>query len=126
MKRVVKIADVLLDNPLFIEDEFAIKNTQAVTFKTLSGGTVVYESIKRNNANYITLTSDDNGWQRYETINNILLLLDDLGFTFPILLEDGATVKCRLAIEHEKAIQATKLYEGSKWYKVKIFLARVE
>ena len=119
MVRVVKIGDIDLDNPLFIKESFAIKNVQAVASRTIGGGTIVYESQKQANANYLTLASFETGWQKEETIEAIKALADDLGVTTTIITTKGA-IEARFAHEKAEVIKAEPIYDGSRWYRVEI------
>ena len=120
MVRVVKIGDIDLDNPLFIKESFAIKNVQAVASRTVGGGTIVYESQKQTNANYLTLASFETGWQREETIEAIRTLADDLGVITTITTQSGDLLAVRFAHEKAEVIKAEPLYDGSRWYRVEI------
>jgi len=124
MKRVTQIGDIVLDNSLFLKETFGIKNVKAKSFYTLEGGIVVFESIKRGSANNITLESLDSGWQKGETIEEIVQLANNLNVTTTIIL-DGVTVNARFRLEDEEPIAVEQLYEGSNWYKVVIKMAYV-
>ena len=124
MKRVIKIGGVSLDNPLFWVESFDIKNVKGVSFDTLSGGKIIYESIKRNSAINLTLESRDTGWIKEETLKNIITLADYLGVEVDVTFSDNTTAKARFRLE-EKAIEYEPLYDGSKWYKVTIRMAFV-
>jgi len=125
MTKVVKIGTIELDNPLFIQEEFKAKVGKAKTFGTLNGGAIVYESVKRNNADYITLISKNSGWIKEDTLQNILLLLDDLGVEIDIELESGSTIKVRPALEKDIIQTEDIINENGGWYSVKISLCRV-
>ena len=124
MKRVIKIGGVSLDNPLFWVESFDIKNVKGVSFNTLSGGKIIYESIKRNSAMNLTLESRDTGWIKEETLKNIITLADYLGVEIDVTFSDNTTAKARFRLE-ERAIEYEPLYDGSKWYKVTIRMAFV-
>jgi hypothetical protein len=124
MKRVVKIGGISLDNPLFWVESFEIKNVKAVSFETLGGGKIVYESVKRGSANNLTLESRDTGWIKEETLENLINLIDYLGVEVDVEFSDGGIKKARFRLE-EKAIEYEPLYDGSKWYKVTIRMAFV-
>ena len=119
MKRVIKIGGVSLDNPLFWVESFDIKNVKGVSFNTLSGCKIIYESIKRNSAMNLTLESRDTGWIKEETLKNIITLADYLGVEIDVTFSDNTTAKARFRLE-EKAIEYEPLYDGSKCYKVTI------
>ncbi len=123
MIRVVKIADITLDNTLFINESYEPKNVKAVSFGTLGGSKIVYESARRDNANDLTLESLDNGWQREETLNKIVELANILGESVDLTTADGGVVGARFKHEESKIITASMLYEGSDWYKVTIKMA---
>jgi hypothetical protein len=124
MKRVIKIGGVSLDNPLFWIESFDIKNVKGVSFNTLSGGKIIYESIKRNSAMNLTLESRDTGWIKEETLKNIITLADYLGVEIDVTFSDNTTAKARFRLE-ERAIEYEPLFDGSKWYKVTIRMAFV-
>ena len=124
MKRVIKIGGVSLDNPLFWIESFDIKNVKGVSFNTLSGGKIIYESIKRNRAMNLTLESRDTGWIKEETLKNIITLADYLGVEIDVTFSDNTTAKARFRLE-ERAIEYEPLFDGSKWYKVTIRMAFV-
>ena len=124
MKRVIKIGGVSLDNPLFWVESFDIKNVKGVSFNTLSGGKIIYESIKRNSAMNLTLESRDTGWIKEETLKNIITLADYLGVEIDVTFSDNTTAKARFRLE-ERAIEYEPLFDGSKWYKVTIRMAFV-
>jgi len=126
MTKIVKIGDILLDYPLFIKEEFKQKNVRAIAFDTIGGNKVVYESIKRNSANYITLISKDSGWLREETIKDILLLADDIEVETTITKDDGGIVKVRFAYEIEEIIKVEDVVnENGGWFKVEIALCMI-
>ena len=124
MKRVIKIGGVSLDNPPFWIESFDIKNVKGVSFNTLSGGKIIYESIKRNSAMNLTLESRDTGWIKEETLKNIITLADYLGVEIDVTFSDNTTAKARFRLE-ERAIEYEPLFDGSKWYKVTIRMAFV-
>jgi len=124
--RAVKLAGVIFDNPLFIKEEFELKDVKGKSFNTLNGGIIVYESVKRNNANYITLNSKNSGWIRKETIEAIISVLDDLNVEVDLELESGEIIKVRPALEKAPVIKTEDLInENSGWYNVTISLCRV-
>jgi len=124
--KAISLGGVMFDNPLFIKEEFDLKNVKGKAFNTLNGGIIVYESIKRNNANYITLISNDSGWIRKETLDDILILLDDLNVEVDLELDDGNTIKVRPALEKGEVVKVEHLVnENSGWYNVTISLCRV-
>ena len=125
MKRVKKIGSIKLDNHLFWLESFDLKNVKGVAFNTLDGGKIVYESIKRDIANNITLDSQEYGWQLEETIEKIVLLADELDVTTTITFIDDTEIKVRFRIEESDVIKVEQKYEGSKWYSVTIKMARV-
>jgi len=125
MKRVKKIGDIELDNHLFWLESFDLKNVKGISFNTLDGGKIVYESIKRGSANNITLDSKDYGWQLEETIEKIMLLADELDVTTSITFTDNTEIKVRFGIEESDVIKVEQKYEGCKWYSVTIKMARV-
>ena len=125
MKKVVSIENIKLDNPLFIKESFPINNVRASVFRTLGGGVVVYESVKRENDNYITLQSSDTGWIKEETLESIRAIADNVGVRTYIVLEDGTSINVRFAYEKGEVIQAEPIFDGSPWHKVEIKLCKV-
>jgi len=126
MRKVIKIGSINLDYPLFIKEEFLQKNVRAVAFDTIGGSKIVYESIKRNSANYITLISKDSGWQKEATINNILNLADDLDVETTLTFSDNTTLKVRFAYELGEVIKTEDVInENGNWFKVEIKMCRV-
>jgi len=126
MRKVIKIGSINLDYPLFIKEEFLQKNVKAVAFDTLAGSKIVYESIKRNSANYITLISKDSGWQKETTINNILTLADDIEVETTITFKDDTTLKVRFAYELGEVIKTEDVInENGNWFKVEIKMCRI-
>jgi hypothetical protein len=125
MKRVKKIGSIKLDHNLFWLESFDVKNVKGVSFNTLDGGSIVYESIKRGSANNITLDSKDYGWQLEETIEKILLMADDIDVTTKITFTDDTELDVRFKVEENEVIKVEPKYEGSKWYNVTIKMMRV-
>ena len=126
MRKVIKIGSINLDYPLFIKEEFLQKNVRAVAFDTLAGSKIIYESIKRNSANYITLISKESGWQKEATINNILNLADDLDVETTITFKDDTTLKVRFAYELGEVIKTEDVInENGNWFKVEIKMCRI-
>ena len=127
MTRIMKIGDIILDYDLFIEEEYnTTNNTQGKAFKTLSGGLIVYEKVKRINTQYITLISKDSGWQKEETVKNILLLLDDIDIETTITNKLGIITQVRPAVEKGAIISVSDaVNEDGKWLKVTIRLCRI-
>jgi len=123
--RAIKIGDIELENGLWIKEEFYPRHVQAKSFTTIGGGGVVFESVKRNSLNYITLDSKESGWIRKETLQKILFLSDDVGVEVDLIFDDGGSVRVRFAHEKGEVIRAEAIYEGSKWYRVEISLCRV-
>jgi len=123
MIRIKKIGGIELDNPLYMLESFEIKNVKAVSFNTLGGSKIVYESIRRDNANNITLDSMENGWLRLETLQKIVNLANELGLTVDLTTTDNSTVKARFRLEEKEVVKAEPLFEGSEWYKVTIKMA---
>ena len=79
MTRIKNIGGIELESSLFLIESFAVKNVQAVKFETLDGGAVIFESIKRDSANNITLDSRENGWLKEDTISKLVSIANDLG-----------------------------------------------
>jgi len=126
MRKVTKIGSIKLDYPLFIKEEFLQKNVKAVAFDTIGGSKIVYESIKRSSANYITLISKDSGWQKEATINNILTLADDIEVETEITFKDDTTLKVRFAYELGEVIKTEDVInENGNWFKVEIKMCRI-
>ena len=125
MLMVKKIGGIELENKLWFKESFDVKNVRGIAFNTIGGGKVVYESIKRNNANYITLESKNNGWIKEDTLKKIATLADDIGVETTIVFDNDNEVKVRFAYEKGEVIKAEPIYEGSKWYRVEINLCRV-
>ena len=125
MKRVKQIGNIPLDNHLFWVETFNIKSVKGISFNSLDGGKIVYESIKRGSANNITLNSQDYGWQLEETIKKIVALADGLDVTTTIIFTDDTEMKVRFRIEENEVIKTEQKYEGSKWYNVTIKMAKV-
>ena len=124
--RVVKIADIELEYPLWVKEEFSNKRAKAVSFRTLSGGILVYESTKRDNSNYITLESRKGGWIKKDTIKNILDIVDDVGVVLPLTFDTGEVINVRPALEKGDIIQVEDIItDGSSWKKVTINFCRV-
>jgi len=124
--RAVSLGGVTFDNPLFIKEEFNLKDVKGKAFNTLNGGIIVYETPKRNNANYVTLESKMSGWINEITLNKIVTLLDDLDVVVDLTFEDNSSVKVRPALEKGNVVIAENLInENSGWYSVTINLCRV-
>ena len=125
MRRVTKIGEIILDHKLYIKEEFAITSVEAKAFNTVSGGMVVYESIKRNNGSYYTLISYDNGWQTETTLKDILNLANDIDVETTITFDDNSVENVRFAYEKGEVIKAEALFENSEWFKVEIATCRI-
>jgi len=125
MTRIKNIGGIELESSLFLIESFAVKNVQAVKFETLDGGAVIFESIKRDSANNITLDSRENGWLKEDTISKLVSIANDLGIEVTLTTADDATLKARFRLEESEVIKAEQIYEGSKWYKVVIKMARL-
>jgi len=126
MRRISKIGSITLDYPLFIKEEFDSKNVKGVAYSTLSGGKIIYETVKRNNANYITLISKDSGWQKEQTIDNILILLDDIDVSTTITDKNDIITNVRPAVENGNIVTTTDaINEAGSWVKVTINLCEV-
>jgi len=123
--RAVSLGGIDFDYPLFIKEEFNLKDVKGKAFNTLNGGIIVYEAPKRNNADYITLQSKESGWMSKNTLSNIVTLLDDLDVEADLELEDGSTIKVRPALEKGEVIKVDGIYENSGWFRVEIALCRV-
>lgn len=126
MTRIVKVGGIILDYPLFIKEEFDTKYVQGKAFDTLSGGKVIYETVKRNNANYITLISKDSGWQKEDTVQNLLVMLDSLDVLTTITDKNGIITNVRPAVEKGNIITTEDVInEAGAWLKVTINLCEV-
>jgi hypothetical protein len=125
MRKVIKIGDIVLDHPLFIKEEFDVKNVQGTAFDTIGGGKVVFESVKRHNANYYTLTSFENGWLKEDTVRKIIMLADNIGVETTITFDSGSTANVRFAYEKGQIVKAEPIFENSEWFKVEVFLCEV-
>ena len=123
MIKIVKIGNITLDNALFLKESFSIKNVKAVSFDTVGGNKIIYESIKRDNANNITLESLDNGWIKENTLREILLLANNINLKVLLHTNDGGTFYARFRLEESDVIQTEQIYEGSIWYKVTTLMA---
>jgi len=125
MLRIKKIGNIELENVLLVIETFNIKNVKAVSFNTLDGNKIVYESIKRENANNITLDSKEGGWIKEDTLNKIILLGNNLGIETTLTTLEGAEIRARFKLEDSETIKAEAIFESSKWYKVVIKMARI-
>ena len=125
MIRINKIGGISLEHSLFMLESFEVKNVQAVKFKTLDGGAVIYESVKRDNANIITLDSKENGWLREETISKLVAMANDLGVEALLTTTEDTTIKARFRLEEDEVIKVEQVFEGSEWYKVVVKMARL-
>lgn len=126
MTKIKDINGIKFDYPLFIKEEFNLKTIKGKAFNTLNGGKIVYETVKRNSGNYITLISKDSGWIREETLNKVLILLDDLGVETYITTTDDIQIKVRPAVEVGEVIKTSDVInENSGWFKVEIALCRI-
>jgi len=128
MQKVKKIGDIDLDYPLFIKEEFYIKQAKAIINNTLSGGKVVFESVKRDSGNYVTLISKDSGWLKESTIKDILDLLDDIEVETTITLndDDETEIKVRPALEKGNIVKTSDVVnENGGWFKVEINLCKI-
>ena len=124
MNRAVKIGGMSLDYPLVWVESFEVKSVKGVSFNTLSGGKIIYESINRNSAMNLTFESRDTGWIKEETLYELLNIANNLGVEVDVTFSDNTTAKARFRLE-EKAIEYDPLFDGSKWYKVTIRMAFV-
>ena len=124
--KAVSLGGIIFDYPLFIKEEFKIKDVKGKAFNTLGGGLIVYESVKRNNADYITLISKQSGWISKDTLEKLVTLLDDLDVEVDLIFDDNSSVKVRPALEKGEVIKVNDLInENSGWYSVGIVLCRV-
>ena len=124
--KAVSLGGIKFDYPLFVKEEFNIKNVKGKSFETLGGGLIIYESVKRNNADYITLISKQSGWISRETLVKLDTLLDDLAVEVDLLFDDNSSVKVRPALEKGEVIKVSDLInENSGWYSVEIVLCRI-
>jgi hypothetical protein len=125
MIRIVKIKDILLDNPLFYKESFEVKNVEAKRFMSISGNSVIFERYKKNNANNITLESLKNRWITEETLKKLFLIANDLEVKVPLYTKDGLFTYARFRIEEDNVIEYEQIFEGASWYKVTIRMAFV-
>ena len=123
MIKIIKIGNITLDNALFLKESFNVKNVKAVSFDTVGGNKIIYESIKRDNANNITLESLDNGWIKENTLKEILLLANNIDLRVLLHTSNGHSFYARFRLEENDVIQTEQIYEGSIWYKVTILMA---
>ena len=123
MIKIIKIGNITLDNALFLKESFSVKNVRAVSFDTVGGNKIIYESIKRDNANNITLESLDNGWIKENTLKDILLLANSINLKILLYTSNGGSFFARFRLEESDVIQTEQIYEGSTWYKVTILMA---
>ena len=127
MKKVVKIGSVSLDFPLVWREQLAAVGNVATARRTIAGTTVVYEQKNRTTSLNVSLDSLSNGWQAEETVTALIALADGaVGGSVTVEFSDGTSVPARFSYEAKGgAVQANALYEGAKWYRVKIYMARV-
>ncbi len=126
MTKIKDINGIKFDYPLFIKEEFYLKTVKGKALNTLNGGKIVFETIKRNSGDYITLISKDSGWIKEETLKNILILLDDVGVETYITTIEDTQIKVRPAVEIGEVIKASDVInENSGWFKVEIALCRI-
>jgi len=119
--KINKIGNITLEYPLFIKEEFATRNVKAKTFETLGGGLIVYERVKRENANYITLISKDSGWVDKTTLKSIYTLGDALEVEITLYSTDGESYKVRFAHEVGDFLSVEDvIHEDGEWFKVEI------
>ena len=125
MKRVTKIADIELENSLFIQESLQTRNVKSVSSPTISGGVIVSEHIIRANAQNLTLVSLDSGWVSKTVVEAIRNLSDDLGVDTTIVV-DGEEIGVRFRHEVSNgALEFIELYEGSSYCKGTLYLAKI-
>lgn len=124
--KAISLGGITFDNPLFIREEFNLKNVKGKAFNTLNGGLVVYETPKRNNADYYTLISKESGWISKETLQSIISILNGLNVETDLVFDNTLNIKVRPAFEKGEVIVAESLVnENSGFYNVTINLCRV-
>jgi len=52
-------------------------------------------------------------------------MANDLGVEVTLTTTDDTTIKARFRLEEDEVIKVEQVFEGSKWYKVVIKMARV-
>ena len=126
MKKAVRIGSIDFDYKLWVTQEYAAIKNVASARRTVAGTTVVYEQANRNTSLLITLDSKNSGWQKESTVEAIIELADGLlGKSTTLEYDDGTMDSVRFAYETRGgAVQASALYEGADWYKIKIYLGR--
>lgn len=126
MTKIKKISGIELDYPLFIKEEYSTTGVQAKTFQTIGGGIIVYERVKRENSNYLTLISKDSGWVSKDKLREILYLGNSLGVQVNLLTLDGGIIQARFAHENGDFLKTEDvIHENGKWFKVEIALCKI-
>jgi len=125
--KVVKIGDIDLTYGLWWLNFDENQEFTSEVLNTIDGGLVVFTQPIKLNAQYINLSSEDDGWQTKEVKDAIsnLVRLNNSDFT-TITTSDNEVINVRFAYEN-KVFEVEKVSNvlKSKYYKIKLNLGRV-
>ena len=120
-KRLTKIGDIELQNPLHIKEFYNPKNILEKNYIGIDGGLISYQ--KRLKAESRTAYSFESGWLNYQEKEAILNLYNNLGFELTLTYSDNTTERVRF--NHSKGISFAPLFEGSEYYKATINFIKI-
>ena len=127
MKKVIRIENIVLNYGMWWTERDRANQVVAETERTIDGTLLVFEQLNRVSAQNITLESRDDGWQTEAKKDAIINLSNSsIGADVEIEFSDGTTRMCRFAYEvSDGSVQFEPLYDGSEWFKGKVYLALV-
>ena len=127
--KIKQIGSVVLDHSLWwLESENSSK-VQSLIKKNLDGGVIVFEQPKRSSSVIITAQSRDDGWQKEDTLDALVLMANtSLGSVFNITDSDDNVISCRFRHEiQDGAVQFERIADAKEigWFKGVIYMAKV-
>ena len=126
--KITHIGSVELTYPLWWDDYNKSDTFFSSTETTITGGTLVWNTIKANSGKSVTLNSRDDAWQKTSVKDAIIDLANTTDTTTTITLSDGSVLNVRFKHELDGgSVVFERLFDANlvDYYKCKIYLARV-
>jgi len=126
--KITHIGNIELTYPLWWEDFNKSDTFFSSTETTITGGTIVWNTVRDNSGKSVTLNSRGDGWQKISVKDAIISLANSTNTSTTITLSDNTIINVRFKHELSNgALEFERLFDANlvDYYKCKIYLARV-
>lgn len=120
--RLLRVGNITLDEPLFLESEFYSNKITAKSDEAIDGTEIVFEARTKNEA--LNFTHKNIAWQKRETIQALIALADtSIGKNITVQT-DALSIEVRFDYT-KNAVKGEELFAGGSLFLVEIYLKRI-